>query len=116
MWIMTPTSFLSVVHKDCAPDELLVRSRMKGHIEAVFPGANVTESTNTDYRYRAVLPRAVVAKALADQAMNLQYNNYKNTVKNSRFHDALASVWSIMARLQPTRPYSGAAAARGRLF
>ena len=116
MWIMTPTSFLSVVHKDCAPDELLVRSRMKGHIEAVFPGAKVTESTRTDYLFRAVLPRSVVAKALADQAMGLTYDNYKNSVKNHAFHDALSAVWSIMARLQPTRPYSGAAAARGRLF
>ncbi len=116
MWLMTSKSFLSVVHKDCAPDELLVRSRMKGHIEALFPDAKVTEATHTDYRYRAVLPREVVAKALADQVMNLKYNNYKNTVKNSRFHDALASVWFIMARLQPTRPYSGAAAARGRLL
>ena len=116
MWIMTPTSFLSVVHKDCAPDELLVRSRMKGHIEAVFPDAMVTESTHTDYRYRAVLPRTVVAQAMCDQVTNLQYDNYKNSVKNHAFHDALAAVWSIMARLQPTRPYSGAAAARGRLF
>lgn len=106
MWIMTSNAFLSVVHKDCLPGELLVRARMKGHIEAAFPDAKVIESTHTDYRYRAVLPRDVVAKALVDQALNLQYDNYKNTVKNRRFHDALAAVWSVMARLQPSPPYS----------
>lgn len=117
MWLMVSNAFLSVVHKDCQPDELLVRARVKGHIEAVFPDAKVTESTHTDYRYRAVLPRAVVAQALADQAMNLNYGNYKNTVKNNRFHDALARVWSVMASLQPTPPYSGRAPyGRGRLL
>ena len=109
MWFMTPTSFLSVVHKDCQPDELLVRARMKGHIEAVFPDSKVTEATHTDYRYRAVLPRSVVAQALADQAMTMTYDNYKNTVRENRFHGALAAVWSIMARLQPTAPYTGRA-------
>lgn len=107
MWVMLSNAYISVVHKDCKPDELLVRARMKGHIEAVFPDAKVTEATHTDYRYRAVLPRAVVAQALADQAMTMTYDNYKNTVKNHRFHDALAAVWGIMARLQPTAPYSG---------
>jgi len=109
MWLMTPTSFLSVVHKDCQPGELLVRARMKGHIEAVFPDAKVTEATRTDYRYRAVLPRSVVAQALADHAMTMTYDNYKNEVRENRFHDALAAVWSIMARLQPTAPYTGRA-------
>ena len=107
MWIFLSDAALSIVHKDCAPDELLVRARMQGHIEAVFPDAKVTESTHTDYRYRAVIKREVVAKALADQAMKLNYGNYKNSVKNHRFHDALSAVWGIMARLQPTPPYSG---------
>ena len=116
MWVMLSGSFLSIVHKECDPDELLVRARVAGHIEAVFPGAAVKKSPSNDYLFRAVLPREVVAKALADQAMSLSYDNYKNSVKNNRFHDALASVWSIMARLQPTLPYSGAAAARDRLL
>ena len=116
MWVCLSKSFLSIVHKECKPDELLVRARVAGHIEAVFPDAVVKKSPGTDYLFRAVLPRSVVAKALADQAMGLTYDNYKNSVKNHAFHDALAAVWGIMARLQPTRPYSGAAAARGRLF
>ena len=107
MWVFFSGSFLSVVHKDCQPDELLVRARMKGHIEAIFPDAKVTESTHTDYRYRAVIKREAVAKALADQVMNLNYSNYKNSVRDSKFHSALSSVWSAMARLQPTAPYSG---------
>jgi len=114
MWVMLSGSFLSVVHKDCKPDELLVRARVKGHIEAVFPNAKVSEASHTDYRFRAVLPRSVVAQALSDQAMSLKYDNFKNTVRNNRFHDALASVWHVMARLQPTAPYTGRPQAQPR--
>lgn len=108
MWIFTSNAAVSIVHKDCESDELLVRARVSGHIQALFPDANVTKSTHTDYLFRAVITRSAVAQMLSDQAMNLRYDNYKNSVKNNRFHDALARIWSVMAGLQPTRPYSGA--------
>ena len=41
MWIMLSDSFLSIVHKDCAQDELLVRARRPSDIESVFPDAKV---------------------------------------------------------------------------
>lgn len=107
MWICLPDSFLSVVHKDCEPDELLVRARMPGHIEAVFPQAKVTQSRDTDYRYRAVLKRDDVAAALVSQVYQMEYPNFKNEARERRLHDAYAGFWNIHARLQPTAPYSG---------
>lgn len=107
MWICTNSAFLSVVHKDCKPDELLVRARMKGHIESVFPDAKVTESTHTDYRYRAILPREIVADVISAQLMYLSYSNFKNSVNNRRLHDAYGAFWGIHAKLQPSAPYSG---------
>lgn len=107
MWIMLSDGFLSIVHKECAADELLVRGRRPGDIERVFPGAKVKKSTNTDYLFRAVIKRTEVAEALSQQVMALDYGNYKNSVKNNRFHNALSRIWSIMADLQPTKPYSG---------
>ncbi len=65
MWIMTNNSYLSIVSKDCDPVELLVRARRTGDIEKLFPDAKVTRNTNSDYLYRAVLPRDVVKQALA---------------------------------------------------
>lgn len=107
MWICLPNAFLSVVSKDCAPDQLLVRARVAGHIEAVFPDADVNQSMATDYRYRAVVSRDLVAAALASQVYGMDYSNFKNEVRDRRLHDAFARIWSVMASLQPTRPYSG---------
>jgi hypothetical protein len=115
MWLCLNNAFLSVVHKDCAADELLVRARVAGHIEAVFPHAKVTESTNTDYRYRAVVKRELVKGALMNVVDGIQYDNFKNSVKSRRLHDAFAAIWSVMARMQPTAPYSGRRQAQGSL-
>jgi hypothetical protein len=65
MWVMTSNSYLSIVSKDCGTAELLVRARRAGDIERVFPNAKVTRQTDSDYLYRAVLPRDVVKQALA---------------------------------------------------
>lgn len=115
MWICLNDAFLSVVSKNCKPDQLLVRARVKGHIEAVFPDAVVSESTTTDYRYRAVVSRIEVADALIGQVMSLDYSNFKNSVRDNRLHDAYAAFWNVHARLQPTAPYTGRAQ-RGSLF
>lgn len=49
MWLCLNSAFLSIVFKDCAEDELLVRARRKGDIEKVFPDAKVIRSTDSDY-------------------------------------------------------------------
>lgn len=102
MWVCLSDSFLSIVHKDCKPHQLLVRARRKGDIEAVFPRAKVRESVYTDYRYRAVVTRNAVANALARQAMNVDYDNFKDSVEDDDLYHAYSSVWGVMYRLQPS--------------
>lgn len=99
MWVMLSDSFLSIVSKDCADDELLVRARRPGDIENVFPDAVVTESVRNDYRYRAVVKREAVVAALAAEVDRIRYDNFKNSVANDDLYDAYAAVWSVMARL-----------------
>ena len=53
MWLCLNNAFLSIVDKDCAPDELLVRARRDGDIERVFPKAEVEVTLGNDYRCRA---------------------------------------------------------------
>lgn len=101
MWICLNDSFLSIVAKDCAPDELLVRARRKGDIDKIFPGARVVTSKTTDYRWRAVVKRKRVADALAGEVSRINYDNFKDSVSNKRLHDAYLRVWTAMADLQP---------------
>ena len=43
----------------------MVRPRLPGDIEIVFPDADVSETQSADYRYRASVPRKAVASKLS---------------------------------------------------
>ncbi len=100
MWIFLPDSFISVVQKPDDIDTLTVRARIKGDIEAVFPQAKVEANMGTDYKYRARVPRQVVAQVLHDQVMGLNWGNFKGAVKDRKRHDAYMDVWSAMHAAQ----------------
>lgn len=106
MWLCLNNAFLSVVSKDCRPDELLVRARVPGHIQAVFPDAKVERTPEHDYLFRARVKRAAISAAFAKMVEGYDADNFKNSVADDKLHDAYAAVWGVMARLQPTPPYS----------
>ena len=96
MWIFLSNSFISVVQKPGDTNLLTVRARIEGDIERVFPDAKVQANKGTDYKYRVKVPREAVAKALHDQAMSVNYPNFKSTVKDRERHDVYMGVWSAM--------------------
>lgn len=96
MWIFFNNAFLSIVADRKDKNQLLVRARICGHIEAVFPDAKVTVSDQSDYRYRAFVPRAVVAKKLAETAFTINYDNFKDSIQDAAFHDTAMNVWTTM--------------------
>ena len=103
MWVMLSNSFLSIValqgdHAD--PLQLLVRARVKGDIEQVFPQAVVTHTPNHDYAYRTTLPRTKVATVLAATVKAIDYPNFKNSVADRERHDAYVDCWVAMHELQ----------------
>ena len=103
MWIMTNNSYLSIVSKDCGPAELLVRARRAGDIEKVFPNAKVTRRTDSDYLYRAILPRDVVKQALAAMIDLIDYSNFKDSVEDRSLHAAYVSVCNGRTTTSPAR-------------
>lgn len=122
MWICLNKAFLSIVEPSPADrklhgDVLLVRARRPGDIQSVFGKAvTVEKRPERDYLFRTFLARDLVAQTISAQVSAIDYGNFKNSVKNNALHDAFARIWSVMAALQPTRPYSGTAASRGRLL
>lgn len=100
MWIFLNKAFLSIVaHRD-KPDRLLVRARRAGDIEAVFPYVDTWEDTHADYRFRAEIAREEVSGALAMAATEIDYDNFKGSVKDHELHDSYLKVWGIMSKLQ----------------
>ena len=105
MWLFTSKSFLSVVADKENPkgDRLLVRSRIAGDIEEVFPDANVMETRYADYLFRAWVSREKVNKAISEYVQNLDYINFKNSVEDQDRIRPLMRVWSTMYKHQETQ-------------
>jgi hypothetical protein len=106
---MLSDCFVSIVSKDCGPDELMVRARRPGDIEKLFPDAVVTEYTASDYHYRAAVKKTAIKAALANEVDRINYDNFKSSVDDDPLHNAYTRVWTAMASLQPQAPYSGLA-------
>ena len=102
MWIALNNSFLSIVQNRNDSSELLVRARVKGDIERVFPEAKTFEDLNADYRYRALIKRDLMAKAVASQVSEINYDNFKNSIPKDEYqrHGAYLNVWGNLRTLQ----------------
>ena len=107
MWIMLSNSFLSIVDKDCGPDELLVRARRSGDIQRVFGNVKVSRNTRADYLFRARVPRTNAVSAITREIESINYPNFKDSVKDEDLHHAYLSVWQAVSHIQNPPPYSG---------
>lgn len=103
MWIISKTGFISVVELRDDPSTLLVRARVSDDIEAAFPDAEVFEDAKADYRWRAEVPRNVVAAFVAGQVMEVDYTSHAKEAMSegdAGRHAAYMGVWRELNRLQ----------------
>ena len=101
MWVFTETGFVSAVRKTDRPDVITVRSRDRKSLEPLATKAEVDIKVSPfgDYPYRVFVEPAVFTSWVADQASNINYDNFKNRVAKTRgygFVDALHNVWVAM--------------------
>jgi len=118
MWLFTQYGFYSVV---CArdllgdptrvdPNTFMVRARSRRHLELLqtrFPqlaSAAIDETTDTDYRFRIVVPKPVWIEVSQELAAEIDYGNFKDRAHSrsgdDKYVDALHDVWAVMERLQ----------------
>lgn len=100
MWLFTSKGFVSIVQDHNHKDNLLVRARVKSHLQALFPQSKVTETLDSDYRFRCSLHRKLVEQVVADQVNAIDYWNFKDSVIDPDYHGACLRVWSSMHQLQ----------------
>jgi 8-oxo-dGTP pyrophosphatase MutT (NUDIX family) len=87
---------------------LTVRGRVRADLEALrnryLPGmSEIVAGAGTDYKYRAQVPRAALAKALQQIVLDIDYSNFKNEVAHEQgaershlYHE----VWDVLYKLQ----------------
>jgi hypothetical protein len=107
MWVCFNDAFLSIVQPVGEPKgpkgRLLVRGRVRGDIERIFSRAKVQETPGRDYRFRALIPRWAVAKAMSEEVERINYPNFKDSVDEPDRHDAYFRCWCAMNDLQRSR-------------
>lgn len=98
MWVFLNNAFLSIVQDRNDLSRLLVRSRIMGDIQTAFKDyaeLDVFEMGDADYRYRAFIPREVVADRLALAVRHIDYDNFKGSIRDQdRLHTAHA-LWQV---------------------
>ena len=100
MWIQFNNAFLSIVENRENTTELLVRARVKGDIEKVFPEADVFEDNNADYKYRAFISKAIVAEKIMLKVTEINYDNFKNSVKEIETKKVYGNIWAELRNFQ----------------
>ncbi|MHC1698600.1 MAG: hypothetical protein AB9919_11180 [Geobacteraceae bacterium] len=96
MWIFTSYGFLSIVAHKEHQEMLLVRARFFGHIQHLFPGAEVNRTDDADYLYRAIIPRKEVSEVISRMVANIDYPNFKDTVIGPDYHNACIKTWETL--------------------
>jgi hypothetical protein len=96
MWIFLNNAFLSIVSDKDNSDNLLVRARYHGDIRRIFPRAKVVITPEADYRYRARVPRTLVAEKIASQIAGIDYTNFKASVTDQSRQIVYLQVWRQM--------------------
>lgn len=93
MWICLNDAFFSIVNDGRYEDELLVRARREGDLKKVF-GVEETRTPHRDYLFRAYINKAVVAEVIASRIVDIDYDNFKDSVDDTLLHDTYAAFWS----------------------
>ena len=102
MWVFLNNSFLSIVENRNNKEELLVRSRVRGDIDKIFPDSNIFEMENSDYKYRSYIKKIEVSEKIREIVININYDNFKNSISKSedQRHSSYLNVWNEMRKLQ----------------
>jgi len=96
MWICLNNAFVSVVSKGDDAGKLCVRARRREHLTVLFPGAEIIANGGTDYEFRAYIARDEVARVIGAALKNIDYKNFKNSVKDNALHNGYNRVWGVM--------------------
>jgi hypothetical protein len=99
MWICFNNAFVSAVESDM-PTVLKVRARKREHLATLFPGKKIHTSKDTDYAYRVFVNRKAFAKLVAKRVMDIDYDNFKDSVEDDRLHDLYADFWQLHGKYQ----------------
>lgn len=102
MWIVMNDAFISIVQSTKNENEVVVRARVAEDLANVWPEhkSDIIETSDSDYRYRLFLNKEHVAETIKDSILDIDYPNFKNSVKQTWRKNAYMKIWSVMYDVQ----------------
>jgi hypothetical protein len=96
MWVFTSGAFVSIVQHRDKPDTLIVRGRFSGDVDRFLGRRCEIETPAADYRYRAWVLRDEVADALQREARDIDYPNFKDSIRLPWRKRLAMAIWNIL--------------------
>ena len=93
MWFCFNDGFVSAVENSKDKSQFVVRARRRKHLEDNFKGYEIGVNQGTDYKYRIFIDKKEFAKIVNEKIMNINYDNFKNSVEDNDLHDLYATFW-----------------------
>lgn len=105
MWLFCKSGFFSAVQHFENPGKIHVRARFEGDLERLCAAHDVTPSVSVtpqnDYRFRMDFDRETWAKIVSEEALEIDYPNFKNAVHDGTQRDhAYMNCWAAMSSAQ----------------
>lgn len=101
MWICFNDGFVSAVVSDTNPNNLIVRARRLEDLENVIgEGHVIYTNAGTDYKYRAEISKEDFAYIVAHEVENINYTNFKSSVKDIPLHNLYIRMWRLHRNYQ----------------
>lgn len=99
MWITTNKGMLSAVKdRNSKEKRFVLRARNKEPL-AEF-GGRIVETKDSDYRFRVFLSDEEYKMFLMDLADDVDYDNFKNSIKDKRLKTACNEIWWSGMKMQ----------------
>lgn len=104
MWLMTNQGLVSVVQDRADANTLIARARQDGLLEQMLAEANLThisvwQDETADYPNRCKLSRMDFTDLVYTQVLRIDYDNFKNSVKDKKLASLYSRVWNVMTEL-----------------
>ena len=102
MWIVMNDSYVSIVQDRTNDSGVVVRARVREDLGNLFPEHvnDVIETDNSDYRFRLFLDKEFVAQVVRYRVLDIDYPNFKDSVKESWRKSAYTRIWQVMYEVQ----------------
>jgi hypothetical protein len=94
MWFCFKNAFVSAVQHNEKPDILVVRARRRKHLEVLFPHHEIIGMVGSDYKWRCFVDKSHFAELVRRTIMEIDYDNFKNTVKDQDLHEMYMDIWT----------------------